>query len=58
VEGDEQQINLTRFSLFFPEKRDFFLENSGIFQFGADAGQFGGGCERSITNGGTSGRAR
>ncbi|MBI4444985.1 MAG: carbohydrate binding family 9 domain-containing protein [Acidobacteria bacterium] len=35
VEADEQQVNLTRFSLFFPEKRDFFLENSGIFQFGA-----------------------
>ena len=34
VEADEQQINLTRFNLFFPEKRDFFLENSGIFQFG------------------------
>src|SRR5262245_34500476 len=33
VEADEQQVNLTRFSLFFPEKRDFFLENSGIFQF-------------------------
>jgi hypothetical protein len=43
VEADEQQVNLTRFSLFFPEKRDFFLENSGIFQFGTDAGQFGGG---------------
>ncbi|MDA2932816.1 carbohydrate binding family 9 domain-containing protein [Acidobacteria bacterium AH-259-D05] len=34
VEVDDQQINLTRFSLFFPEKRDFFLENSGIFVFG------------------------
>ena len=34
VEVDEQQINLTRFSLFFPEKREFFLENSGIFAFG------------------------
>ncbi len=33
VEVDEQQINLTRFSLFFPEKRDFFLENEGIFGF-------------------------
>ncbi|MCZ6768055.1 MAG: DUF5916 domain-containing protein [Acidobacteria bacterium] len=33
VEVDEQRINLTRFSLFFPEKRDFFLENSGIFLF-------------------------
>ena len=39
VEADEQQINLTRFSLLFPEKREFFLENSGIFQFGsADRG--------------------
>ena len=34
VEVDEQQINLTRFPLFFPEKREFFLENEGIFQFG------------------------
>jgi Domain of unknown function (DUF5916)/Carbohydrate family 9 binding domain-like len=34
VEADEQQVNLTRFSVLFPEKRDFFLENSGIFQFG------------------------
>jgi hypothetical protein len=33
VEADIQQINLTRFSLFFPEKRDFFLENAGIFSF-------------------------
>ena len=41
VEADEQQVNLTRFSLFFPEKRDFFLENQGIFNFGG-AGNFGG----------------
>ena len=34
VEADEQQLNLTRFNLFFPEKRDFFLENQGTFQFG------------------------
>jgi hypothetical protein len=34
VEVDQQQVNLTRFNLFFPEKRDFFLENSGIFSFG------------------------
>jgi hypothetical protein len=34
VEADEQQVNLSRYSLLFPEKRDFFLENSGIFQFG------------------------
>ena len=31
VEVDEQQVNLTRFPLFFPEKRDFFLENSSLF---------------------------
>jgi hypothetical protein len=37
VEADVQQINLTRFSLFFPEKRAFFLENSGIFRFGPPA---------------------
>ena len=43
VEADEQQINLTRFNLFFPEKRDFFLENSGIFQFGAGSQAGGGG---------------
>ena len=35
VEVDEQQVNLTRFSLFFPEKREFFLEGQGIFNFGA-----------------------
>ena len=44
VEADEQQVNLTRFSLFFPEKREFFLENQGLFTFGgAGAGPFGGG---------------
>ena len=44
VEADEQQVNLTRFSLFFPEKREFFLENQGVFAFGgAGAGAFGGG---------------
>jgi hypothetical protein len=34
AEVDEQQVNLTRFALFFPEKRDFFLENSGQFTVG------------------------
>ncbi len=37
VEADEQQVNLTRFSLFFPEKREFFLENQGMFAFGASS---------------------
>ena len=32
---DEAQVNLTRFNLFFPERREFFQEGSGIFQFGA-----------------------
>ncbi len=32
AEVDDEQVNLTRFPLFFPEKRDFFLENSGQFQ--------------------------
>ncbi|MEX0707997.1 MAG: DUF5916 domain-containing protein [Woeseia sp.] len=34
VEADEQQVNLDRFSLFFPEKRPFFLENAGLFSVG------------------------
>ena len=34
VEVDQQQVNLTRFSLFFPEQREFFVENSGSFTFG------------------------
>ena len=43
VEADQQQVNLTRFSLFFPEKREFFLENQGTFGFGSTGGQGGGG---------------
>lgn len=34
TEVDQEQVNLTRFSLFFPERRDFFIENSGVFTFG------------------------
>ncbi|HUR33602.1 MAG TPA: DUF5916 domain-containing protein [Vicinamibacterales bacterium] len=41
VEVDEQQLNLTRFSLQFPEKRDFFLEGRGIFDFGRAGGSSG-----------------
>ena len=49
VEADEQQVNLTRFSLFFPEKREFFLENAGTFSFGGvSVGGFGGGGEAPI----------
>ena len=38
---DQAQVNLSRFSLFFPEKREFFQEGSGIFQFGTGT-RFGG----------------
>ena len=34
VEADQEQVNLTRFELFFPEKREFFLEGAGLFRFG------------------------
>jgi hypothetical protein len=42
VEVDEQQVNLTRFALTFPEKRDFFLEGRGIFNFATGGVGFGG----------------
>ena len=45
VEVDEQQVNLTRFSLLFPEKRTFFLEGQGIFDFGIGAGPNVGGAD-------------
>jgi len=41
VEVDERQINLTRFPLFFPERRDFFLQDAGNFEF-ADLNRRGG----------------
>jgi hypothetical protein len=43
VEVDEQQVNLTRFNLFFPEKREFFLEGRGIFDFAPSPSGAGGG---------------
>ena len=39
VEVDEQQVNLTRFSLFFPEKREFFLESRGSSTLAPGAGE-------------------
>ena len=60
VEVDEQQVNLTRFSLFFPEKREFFLEGRGIFDFARGGGpssregalrQIGGGGRSSFGSG-------
>ena len=43
VEVDEQQVNLTRFSLYLPEKREFFLEGRGIFGFARSRDRLGGG---------------
>jgi TolB-like protein len=56
VEVDEQQVNLTRFSLFFPEKREFFLEGQGIFDFGGGRG-FSGGGPGGLRVGGSGGGA-
>jgi hypothetical protein len=47
TEVDEAVINLTRFPLFFPEKREFFLERAGIFEFGL-GGRRGGTAERNL----------
>lgn len=38
VEADQEIVNLTRFSLFFPEKRQFFTESAGIFDYGRSGG--------------------
>ena len=47
TEVDEAVVNLTRFPLFFPEKREFFLEQAGIFEFGP-GGRRGGVVERNL----------
>jgi len=47
TEVDEAVVNLTRFPLFFPEKREFFLERAGIFEFGP-GGRRGGVAERNL----------
>ena len=49
VEVDEQQVNLTRFNLLFPEKRDFFLEGRGLFDF-ARGGANGGSIVPNATS--------
>jgi hypothetical protein len=50
VEVDEQQVNLTRFSLQFPEKREFFLEGRGIFGFASFPSTAGGGAGNNTSN--------
>ena len=42
VEDDQERVNLTRFPLFFPERREFFLEGADKFQFGSGGEGFGG----------------
>ena len=51
VEADRPQVNLTRFSLFFPEQREFFLENASLFEFGDQSaqGQRSGTSSRDFT---------
>ena len=51
VEADRPQVNLTRFSLFFPERREFFLENASVFEFGDQSaqGQRSGASSRDFT---------
>ena len=55
TEVDSRQVNLTRFNLFFPEKRDFFLNDSDLFQFGNISSMAGG---NSSTSGGSRENAR
>ena len=56
VEDDEAQVNLTRFSVLFPEKRDFFLEGQDVFNFaGAGSNQGGGGQGPTAINTGGGG---
>jgi hypothetical protein len=42
TEVDQRQVNLTRYSLFFPEQRDFFLDGATFFDFASDSGEAGG----------------
>jgi len=48
VEADQQQVNLTRFNLLFPEKREFFLENSGVFGVAGGGSSSGGGTANVV----------
>jgi Carbohydrate family 9 binding domain-like/Domain of unknown function (DUF5916) len=53
TDADERQVNLTRFSLFFPEKRDFFLKDADLFDFGRIGGAGGNNnAPRSLTRAG------
>lgn len=55
TEADVRQVNLTRFPLFFPERRSFFLEDAGMFEFGL-AGSYMGPGAGGLMGGGGGGR--
>jgi len=50
VESDQAMVNLTRFSLYFPEKREFFLDGAEIFNFGSAQGRRRSGMSESNVN--------
>jgi hypothetical protein len=52
TEVDDRQVNLTRFSLFFPEKRDFFLNDADLFEFGRIGGSGNAATSASTENNG------
>jgi len=52
TEVDDRQVNLTRFSLFFPEKRDFFLNDADLFEFGRISGSGNDATSASSENNG------
>jgi hypothetical protein len=52
TEVDDRQVNLTRFSLFFPEKRDFFLNDADLFEFGRISGRGNEATSASTENNG------
>ena len=51
TEVDQRQVNLTRYSLFFPEQRDFFLDGATFFDFASDRGTPGGSTSGPVERG-------
>jgi hypothetical protein len=51
TEVDQRQVNLTRYSLFFPEQRDFFLDGATFFDFASDSGNTSGSFSGPVDRG-------
>ncbi len=51
VEADQEVVNLTRFSLFFPEKREFFTRTAGVFEYGNTGTSFIGSAAANAAGG-------